>query len=108
MLFLLAFGAVAVSITRFASAKVVIFGDTFRSRCLYLVDFGSGTAMCSAKKNIVVRIKKTWWKKTGRRKGCKRKKIRKFVGQNEGLRAYNAAEAFGYMLECKLIITLTA
>lgn len=50
MLFLLAFGAVAVSISRFASAKVVIFGDTFRSRCLYLVDFGSGTAMCSAKK----------------------------------------------------------
>jgi len=80
MLFLLAFGAVAVSISRFASAKVVIFGDTFRS----------------------------WWKKTGRRKGRKRKKIRKFVGQNEGLRAYNAAEAFGYMLECKLIITLTA
>lgn len=53
MLFLLASGAVAVSISRFASAKVVIFGDTSRSRCLYLVDFGSelfGTAMCSAKK----------------------------------------------------------
>ena len=84
MLFLLASGAVAVSISRFASAKVVIFGDTFRSRCLYLVDFGSDLR-CVA-----------------------RKKIRKFVGQNEGLRAYNAAEAFGYMLECKLIITLTA
>lgn len=42
MLFLLVSGAVAVSISRFASAKVVIFGDTFRSAFrLYLVAFGS-------------------------------------------------------------------
>lgn len=59
MLFLLASGAVAVSISRFASAKVVIFGDTFRSRCLYLVDFGSELRCVARKKNIVVRTKKT-------------------------------------------------
>lgn len=51
MLFLLAFGAVAVSISRFASAKVVIFGDTFRSRCLYLVDFGSELRCVARKKH---------------------------------------------------------
>lgn len=59
MLFLLASGAVAVSISRFASAKVVIFGDTFRSRLSVLGGLWLGTAMCSAKKNIVVRTKKT-------------------------------------------------
>lgn len=51
MLFLLASGAVAVSISRFASAKVVIFGDTFRSRCLYLVDFGSELRCVAQKKH---------------------------------------------------------
>lgn len=59
MLFLLASGAVAVSISRFASAKVVIFGDTFRSRLSVLGGLWLGFAMCSAKKNIVVRTKKT-------------------------------------------------
>ncbi len=51
MLFLLASGAVAVSISRFASAKVVIFGDTFRSRLSVLGGLWLGTAMCSAKKH---------------------------------------------------------
>lgn len=50
MLFLLASGAVAVSISRFASAKVVIFGDTLRSRLSVLGGLWLGTAMCSAKK----------------------------------------------------------
>lgn len=74
MLFLLASGAVAVSISRFASAKVVIFGDTFRSRCLYLVDFGS-ELRCVAQKNIVVRTKRREGKKQGGGKAVSEKKF---------------------------------